>query len=40
LWYIDKFNNNFFKNKNFTKRQGLNKWLEKALYWPEEKGLD
>lgn len=25
LWYIDKFNNNFFTNKNFTKRQGLNK---------------
>ena len=40
LWYIDKFNNNFFKNKNFTKRQGLNKWLERALYWLEEKDLD
>ena len=23
LWYIDKFNNCFFKNRNFTKRQGL-----------------
>ena len=23
-WYIDKFNNNFFKNKNFNNRIGLN----------------
>ncbi|NCW28480.1 MAG: dTDP-glucose 4,6-dehydratase, partial [Verrucomicrobia bacterium] len=25
LWYIDKFSNNFFRNENFAKRQGLNK---------------
>jgi dTDP-glucose 4,6-dehydratase len=24
FWYIDKFNNNFFKNKNFKNRIGLN----------------
>ena len=23
IWYIDKFNKNFFKNKNFTNRIGL-----------------
>ena len=25
LWYIDKFNTKYFKNKNFIKRQGLGK---------------
>ena len=24
IWYIDKFNKNFFKNKNFINRIGLN----------------
>lgn len=25
-WYLDKFENNFFKNKKFTKRLGVQRW--------------
>ena len=27
-WYINKFNNNFFKNKNFKDRIGINIWSQ------------
>jgi len=29
-WYIDKFNKNFFKNKDFKNRIGLNIWLQRG----------
>jgi len=29
-WYIDKFNKNFFNNKDFKNRIGLNIWLQKG----------
>lgn len=29
-WYIDKFNKNFFENKDFKNRIGLNIWLQKG----------
>jgi hypothetical protein len=31
-WYLDNFENNFFKNKEFSKRLGLDTWLQKELF--------
>ena len=32
IWYINKFKNNYFKNKNFKYRIGLKIWLKKVLF--------